>query len=194
MTSNCQFKNLFNFQITSLEGLCNGSLKEVHDIYADHNQIRKVSSLEKCDWFDNFRVLSLRGNLLEKIPVYVFRNNLEKNLNAMKIFLSDNPWLCSCQFGHRLLSLSLEHDTVIDKDQIVCLSEQNDPDVYGSNLLELSRNEMCQINDVPLDIFEILSIVFGVLIVLLMSNLVYDYYNYKTYGKLPWIVIKAPFL
>jgi hypothetical protein len=108
----------------------------------DYNQIKNVAALENCEWFDSFRVLSLKGNLLEKIPVYVFRNNLEKNYNAMKIFLSDNPWHCSCQFGHRLLSLSLEHDTVIDKEQIICLSEQNNADVFGYPLLDLSRYDI----------------------------------------------------
>lgn len=178
-------------QITSLQGLCEDHYKEVHDVYADYNKIRDVEILENCVWFEDFRVLSLRGNYLEKIPVYAIRNNLDKNLHALKIYLSENPWHCSCKFGPRLLSLSIKYETIVDKDKIICSNVKNDAEIYGNRLLDMTRNDLCQVDE-EYDPFEILSILFAVLIVLLFANLLYDYYNYKKYGKLPWIAIKTP--
>lgn len=168
-----------------MEGLCEENYNDVHDIYVDYNKIKSVEILENCGWLKNFRVLGLKGNALEKIPVYAIKNNLEKNLHALKIYLSENPWYCDCKFGPRLLSLLLKYETIIvDKEKIVCAN------IYGSRLMDLTRNDLCQIDDI--DPFKILCYLFGILIILLIVNLIYDYYNYKTYGKLPWIAIKAP--
>lgn len=180
--------------ITSLNMLCtrNSTYNNVLDIYLDYNQISDASVLDNCEWFNNFRVLSLKGNLLERIPNYAFRNSFEQSQHAVKLYMSDNPWLCNCRLQPRLLKLCQKYELIVDKKQIRCLSEKNEKNIYGRLLMELTRNEVCQANEFPLNSYEIMSIVFSSLILLLILNLLYDYYTYKKYGKLPWIVLNCP--
>lgn len=163
-------------------------------MHLDYNEITDVSVLENCEWFLNFRVLSLRGNLLEKIPNYAFKNSFLKSDHAIRLHLSENPWLCSCKLQPRLKKLCQKFDLIIDQREMRCLSSKNDADIYGRPLMELKQQDVCKVNKFPLNIYEILSIVFSVLIVLVLTNLLYDYYMYRTYGKLPWIVLHTPFI
>lgn len=120
---NCSRKGFFNFpnklprytntlfidhnNITSIDALCfqNSTYNDVHDIYLEYNQIRDVTVLDNCHWFENFRVLNLKGNLIERIPVFAFINSFEKSLHATKLLLSENNWICSCRFLPRLLKV-----------------------------------------------------------------------------------------
>lgn len=182
-------------KISSLNMLCtrNSTYNNVHDIYLDYNEINDASVLDNCEWFSNFRVLSLKGNLLERIPNYAFRNSFEKSQHAMKLYLSENPWLCNCRLQPRLLKLCQKYELITDQKQIRCLSDKNEPDIYGRLLMELTKNDVCKDDRFPLNPYEIMSIVFLVLIFLLFINLLYDYYLYKNYGKLPWIVLNTSF-
>lgn len=180
-------------KISSLNMLCtrNSTYNKVHDIFLDYNLIADASVLDNCEWFLNFRVLSLKGNLLEKIPNYAFRNSFEKSHHAIKLYLSGNPWLCNCRLQPRLLKLCKKYDLIADQQQIRCLSESNDPDIFGRYLLELSKTDVCKIDTFPLNPYEIMSIIFASLIVLIILNLLYDFYLYRNYGKLPWIVLHS---
>lgn len=171
----------------------NSTYNGVHDIYLDSNLISDATVLDNCEWFLNFRVLSLKGNLLERIPNYAFKNSFEQSQHATKLYLSENPWLCSCKLQPRLLKLCQKYELIVDQKKIRCLSDQNDPDIYGRLLMELTKPDVCKINEFPLNVYEIFSIVFAILIFLLSINLLYDYYLYKNYGKLPWIVLNTPF-
>lgn len=179
--------------ISSLNMLCtrNSTYNNVLDIYLDYNQINDASVLDNCEWFNNFRVLSLKGNMLERIPNYAFRNSFEKSQHAMKLYLSENPWLCNCRLQPRLLKLCQKYDLIVDQKQIRCLSDKNEANTYGRLLMELTRNDVCQVKEFPLNPYEIMSVVFSALILLLFFNLLYDYYLYKKYGKLPWIVLNS---
>jgi hypothetical protein len=144
--------------------------------------------------FLNFRVLSLKGNLLEKIPNYAFKNSFEKSHHAVKLYLSENPWLCNCRLQPRLLKLCQKYKLIFDQTQIQCLSEKNDKEIYGRFLMQLTKNDVCkEEKGFELNAYEIMSIVFASLIVLILLNLVYDYYLYRNYGKLPYIVLHTPF-
>lgn len=175
-----------------MDALCvkNSTYNEVHDIYLDYNQIKSTAVLENCVWFEKFRVLSLKGNQLERIPSYAFRNSFEKSQHATKLYLSDNPWLCSCRLQPRVQTLCMQYEIIVDQKQILCLSEKNDKDIFGRPLMELSLNDVCKEKEFPLDQYEIMSIIFTILIILLFTNFLYDYYHYRNYGKLPWFVIK----
>lgn len=181
-------------QITSLNMLCikNSTYNDVHDMYLDYNQIPDVTVLDNCEWFWNFRVLSLKGNNLHRIPVYAFRNSFEKSQHATKLYLSENPWLCTCRLQPRLIKLCQKYELIVDQREMKCLNEKNDNDIYGRAVMELAKIDVCKFNEFPLNIFEIMSIVFATLIVLLLLNLLYDYYLYKNYGKLPWLVLHTP--
>jgi hypothetical protein len=182
-------------KISSLNKLCtrNSTYNKVHDIYLDYNQISDASVLDNCEWFLNFRVLSLKGNLLEKIPNYAFRNSFEKSHHATKLYLSENPWICSCRLQPRLLKLCQKYALIVDQKKMQCLSGKNDEDIYGKFVMQLTMSEVCKNKDFPLNTYQILSIVFASLILLLILNLLWDYYLYKHYGKLPYLVLHTPF-
>lgn len=184
-----------NNRISSLNQLCtrNSTYNNVHDMYLDSNEIADVSVLENCVWFLNFRVLSLRGNLLEKIPNYAFRRSFEKSHHAIRLHLSENPWLCSCKLQPRLLKLCQKYELIVDQKQIRCLSERNEEEIYGKFLMELKQTDVCKVTSFPLNVYEILSIIFSILITLILLNLLYDYYMYRKYGKLPYIVLHSSF-
>lgn len=185
-----------NNRISSLNMLCirNSTYNNVYDMHLDYNEITDVSVLENCEWFLNFRVLSLKGNLLEKIPNYAFKNSFEKSHHAIRLHLSENPWLCSCKLQPRLMKLCQKYELITDQKEMRCLSLKNDADIYGKAVMELKHLDVCKVNKFPLNIYEIMSIIFSVLIILVLSNLLYDYYMYKNHGKLPWIVLHTPFI
>lgn len=178
-------------RISSLNMLCtrNSTYNKVIDIYLDYNHIADASVLDNCEWFLKFRVLSLKGNLLERIPNYAFKNSFEKSQHAIKLYLSENPWLCNCRLQPRLLKLCQKYELIVDQKQIRCLSDKNEKHIFGRSLMELTKKEVCEVTQFPLNPYEILSVVFAFLIFLLMVNLLYDYYVYKNYGKLPWVVM-----
>lgn len=182
-------------KISSLNMLCtrNSTYNDVHDIYLDYNEISDASVLDNCEWFLNFRVLSLKGNQLERIPNYAFKNSFEKSQHATKLYLSENPWLCNCRLQPRLMKLCQKYELIVDQKQIRCLSEKNEKNVYGRSLMELTNKDVCKDEEFPLNPYEIMSIVFVTLTILLILNLLYDYYLYKNYGKLPWIVLNSSF-
>jgi hypothetical protein len=208
---NCSGKGFLNFpkrlpehtntlfiernNITSLNALCfkNSTYNDVHDIYLDYNQIRDVSVLENCVWFESFRILSLKGNYLERIPSYAFRNSFDKSHHATKLFLSENKWLCSCRLQPRLLKLCQKYNIIVDQRKIRCDNEKNYPEINGRLLMELTLDEVCKAKEIILNKFEIISIVFTFFIIILLANLLIDYFRYKNYGKLPWIVMNTPF-
>ncbi|CAG9804804.1 unnamed protein product [Chironomus riparius] len=207
---NCSHKGFFNFpgrlpeytnslyfdrnNITSLDALCfkNSTYNDVHDIYLDYNQIRDVSVLDNCQWFENFRVLNLKGNLLERIPVFAFINSFEKSHHATKLYLSENNWICSCRYMPRLLKLCQKYDIIIDKRKLLCHNDRNDPELNGRLIMELTKSDVCKAHNLILNTYEIMSIIFSILIVLILVNLLFDYYRYKKSGKLPWIVLHTP--
>lgn len=203
---NCSSKGFFNFpkelppytnalhidhnKISSLDALCfkNSTYTNVHDIYVEYNRITDAMVLDNCAWFDQFRVLSLRGNQLEVIPVFSFFNSFEKSHHASRLFLSENPWDCSCTFAPRLLKLCQKYNNIVkDPKAIRCHNGK----LKGRPIMELTLMDVCSEN--PLNPFEIASIVFSILIVLVLVNFLIDYYRYKNYGKLPWIVLNTPF-
>lgn len=207
---NCSSKGFYNFprqlppytnalhidnnHISSLDALCfkNTTYTSVHDIYLDHNRISDAMVLDNCAWFEQFRVLNLRGNLLEKIPVFGFFNSFEKSHHALKLYLSENPWHCSCTFAPRLLKLIQKYNKlVIDQKEIKCNNVKNDPELNGRIIAEITLLDVCKINN-NLNNYEIASVIFSVLIVIVAVNFLIDYYRYKNYGKLPWIVLNTP--
>lgn len=207
---NCSSKGFYNFpkklprytnvlfldhnHVSSLDALCfkNSTYTNVHDIYLDYNQISSAAVLDNCAWFESFRVLSLKGNLLERIPVFAFANSFTKSHHALKLYLSENPWICSCRFMPRILKLCQKYKLIVDQKKIRCQNEKNEPEINGRLLMELTKQDVCKTKKMLFNNYEIASIVFSVLIVIVAVNFVFDYYRYKNHGKLPWIVLNSP--
>ncbi len=208
---NCSSKGFYNFpkklppytnsmhfdynKISSLDALCfkNSTYTQVHDIYLDYNRIRDAMVLDNCAWFEQFRVLSLRGNLLETIPVFGFFNSFEKSHHALKVYLSENKFECTCNFAPRLIKLFQKYKKlIVDRKAIKCDNPKNEEELNGRIITELHLTDVCKHKEL-LNNYEIASIIFTVLIVIVFVNFLIDYYRYKNYGKLPWIVLNTPF-
>lgn len=50
----------------------NSDYNTVHDIYLDGNLVRSIEGLEGSEWFQRFRILSLRGNELTQVSKLLF--------------------------------------------------------------------------------------------------------------------------
>lgn len=183
-------------KITSLEPL-KSTYKHVQDIYLDYNHIQSIDILESDrgsnDWLQTFRIFSLKGNKLTKLPVYVVDHALEHNSHAVKLFLSQNPWRCDCIFTLRFQDLLRKFHAIIkDSTNVTCKYIEGD-DNFGVKVLALKRTDVCKFPDEPkIHPLDLLNGFLGSLIVLVMGKLGYDYYHYRKSGRLPWIVTKLP--
>lgn len=206
---NCSSRNFLNFPIylpqnTSIIYLSNNKIenlnslrltiyRDVSDIYLDNNFIDSIDDLESILWLQNFRILSIKGNKLTKIPIYALRNALQKNLRIGKLYLSHNPWRCDCSFVPKFQEILQQYHSIIkDIDNITCKYVEGD-NLFTRKVLTLQRSEVCKLpteNKIhPLDL---LNGILASLIVLILSKLGYDYFRYRRYGKVPWIVSKMP--
>lgn len=165
----------------------------MHDIYLDYNEIKSIDALESDNWLVNFRVFSLRGNQLTKLPVYVLNNALEGNHQAAKLYLSENPWRCECIFTLRFQNLLQKYiSIIIDASNVTCKYIEGD-DNFGNSVLALKRGDVCKLpTEYTIRPLDLLNGVLASLIILIFSKLSYDYYHYRKSGRLPWIVTKMP--
>lgn len=69
-------------QIRSTEPLLN-AYRSVSDIYLDYNEIETIEALEADNWLERFRILSLKGNRLQKVCdeqyCFMFLSNTSNN-------------------------------------------------------------------------------------------------------------------
>lgn len=127
------------------------------------------------------------------MPVYLLNNALEHNHQASALYLSENPWRCECVFTFRFQELLQRHRELIkDVSDIRCEHLNDDGNIIRDSVLALKRNDICKIDEPAIRPIDWLNIVLAILIVSIVSKLSYDYYYYRKYGRLPWIVTKMP--
>ncbi|XP_049308065.1 protein singed wings 2 isoform X3 [Bactrocera dorsalis] len=167
--------------------------RHVVDIHLDNNHIETIDVLEGGYWFEHFRLLSLRGNRLQKLPVYALDNALDDNLDANLLLLSGNPWQCTCIFTMRFREILMKYNEITrDAINITCTYKNSSP-VRRANVLSLTREDVCKPEEEPkIYPLDMLNAVLAFLILLILSKLAYDYYYYKNFGRVPWIVMKLP--
>ncbi|XP_039956108.1 protein singed wings 2 isoform X3 [Bactrocera neohumeralis] len=167
--------------------------RHVVDIHLDNNRIETIDVLEGGFWFEHFRLLSLRGNRLQKLPVYALDNALDDNLDANLLLLSGNPWQCTCIFTMRFREILMKYNEITrDAINITCTYKNSSP-VRRANVLSLTREDVCKPEEEPkIYPLDMLNAVLAFLILLILSKLAYDYYYYKNFGRVPWIVMKLP--
>ncbi|GAB0086504.1 Cytoplasmic phosphatidylinositol transfer protein 1 [Sergentomyia squamirostris] len=166
---------------------------EIHDLYLDYNQIESIDFLEASRWLHNFRVFSLKGNKLTKFSSHILDNAMEKNHHAIKLHLSENPWRCDCVFTPHFQELLMKYHTIIkDYTNITCKYIEGD-DNFRTSVITLNRGDVCKLpSEYRIQPIELLNGILAFLIFLTLGKLAFDYYHYKRYGKVPWIVTKLP--
>ncbi|XP_020290611.1 protein singed wings 2 isoform X2 [Pseudomyrmex gracilis] len=165
--------------------------KSVLDLYLDDNLIESIVQLEGSYWLDNFRLLNLRGNRLTDLPTYTLENALLYNKGVAGLFLGNNSWTCDCHFTPSFQDLLNRHlDLIKDAKDIRCAVSANDNN-SKRQIRDLRRTEICiPSEDSWFHFLDVVNIILASLIFLLFGNFLYDYWIYKTTGRLPWIATK----
>ncbi|XP_059484499.1 protein singed wings 2 [Neocloeon triangulifer] len=170
----------------------NPHYRQVKDIFLDNNQIRSIATLEGAEWLTTCRVFSLRNNYLSQIPVYAIDNGLGKNKNLAQLYLGNNPWVCDCMFTPGFQDLLAKYQSVIkDANDIRCALREADENSFQP-IRHLSRSLLCQEPKGGLSGLDILNVSLALCILLVLGKLAYDYWSFKTSGRLPWLVAKMP--
>lgn len=186
-------------EITDLRPLkSNPMFESLWDLYLDNNTVTSISYLEGSHWLQNFRVFSLRGNQLQKVPSFALDNALMKNPNmpgAVVLYLGNNPWRCDCIFVPTFQEYVLQKysNRIADISDVKCKYVEGDENSWSA-IINLSRSSVCM---VPSDFslqegLDLLNAVLASLIIFILGKLAYDYYHFKKSGRLPWIVTKIP--
>lgn len=189
--------SLFPPQISDINPLReNPHYRNVVDVQLENNRVSNVDVLEDTDWLQNFRMLNLRGNLLRRLQVYALDNALNDNHNADMLFLSRNPWHCTCKFGMRLRELLTKYKNIVfDAVNVSCTYMQDD-ELHQAKVLSVTLQDMCnndaQNDNILITPLDWLNAVLASLIILILGKLAYDYYFYKYHGRVPWLVMKMP--
>lgn len=170
----------------------NPSYLGVSDVYLDHNNIEDIDILETADWLHNFRVLSLESNKIRTLPTYAFDNAFQRNSHVLNVFFGNNPWICDCHFTPGFKELLLKYNVLIkDIADIRCASQENN-DNSMKMIIELPLTAICREPQTILSPIDTLNVILALGIIFTLSKLIYDYYVFKTSGRLPWIVRILP--
>ncbi|XP_060803188.1 protein singed wings 2 isoform X2 [Amyelois transitella] len=164
----------------------NPKYQKLVDLILDNNSISAVKELEGSEWFNTFRVLSLRGNKLKQIPLYAFDQAFQVNNNIMEVYLGHNPWRCDCHFIPRFQSLLRKYKRVIrDLTDIRCSKSS---DKSTSLISTMPLGNVCSDDvEMPISPINIVNLTLLLLIVLVVGRFLYDWRSFKATGKLPWL-------
>ncbi|KAF5293488.1 hypothetical protein FQA39_LY02973 [Lamprigera yunnana] len=176
--------------------ILNHIYKDVQDVNLDNNFIDNIDGLEGSYWFQHFRVLSLRNNLVTQLPTYALDNALQQNPNmpaAVRVYFGGNPWKCDCAFIPSFQELLRKYeDQIIDTEDVRCSYIEGDENSYAM-ILDLSRSSLCRLpSDYSVHTLDLVNGILASLIIFILGKLAYDYYHFKRTGQLPWIVTKIP--
>ncbi|CAH1401529.1 unnamed protein product [Nezara viridula] len=172
--------------------LTNPKYLDVSDIYLDENQIFNIDKLEGADWLTKFRVFSLKSNKITAFPTFALENGFRKNSQIGKIYFGNNPWICDCTFTPSFKDFIIKYNDLIeDIDDVRCAFSEYD-DNSLKIISELSLSSVCGEQGSFLSPLDCLNVLLASLIVFIILKLLYDYWCYKSSGKLPWIITKIP--
>lgn len=81
---------------------------------------------------------------------------------------------------------------ISDSGNVTCKYVEGDQN-FRSQVLSLRRGDVCKLpTEHKIQPLDLLNGILGTLIILVLGKLAYDYYRYRKYGALPWIVTKIP--
>lgn len=83
--------------------------------------------------------------------------------------------------------------TIKDANDIQCVKKIDNSEITACSVLALKRSDVCiQPNEYTIQPIDMLNGVLATLIIFIIFKLSYDFYVYRAYGRLPWIVTKMP--
>lgn len=88
--------------------------------------------------------------------------------------------------------LQRNREIIKDVNEIQCGKLEGDEIIYYA-VLALKRSDVCILNsEHTIQPIDILNVALAMTIMFIIIKLCYDYYNFRFYGQLPWIVTKLP--
>eukprot|EP00092_Neocalanus_flemingeri_P075585 GFUD01093643.1.p1 GENE.GFUD01093643.1~~GFUD01093643.1.p1 ORF type:complete len:288 (-),score=62.38 GFUD01093643.1:267-1130(-) len=161
---------------------------EITSLILSYNNIKSLGTkLLKMNLHRSFQA---DHNSLSDIP-YDFSLLLQKYDNNL-ISLGSNPWHCTC-------NSEITHSSLQEKLQdlmfVICAAGSAPDSIVGRKLMDIDSSVLCPRSEVAEEKERVLQAVCGVLallIVITLTKLLYDYWNYRKRGKLPWIVYRMP--
>uniref|UniRef100_A0A336M0B6 CSON006826 protein n=1 Tax=Culicoides sonorensis TaxID=179676 RepID=A0A336M0B6_CULSO len=134
--------------------------KHIDDIHLDYNLIESIDLLEDSEYLNNFRLLNLMGNLIQKISVFPLKNAFTKNPNIQSVYLSKNPWICNCKFTPKFQQFLVKYEFVRDAKNITCSNEDGNL-LSGMLVLDLKKHNLCQQDTEEILVVDIFMIIFN---------------------------------
>jgi len=136
------------------------------------------------------RAFKADHNVLTELP-YDF-SQLLQNFDTKNVTLGHNQWMCACHA--EITSTGLQRK-IQDQKEVTC-AEGSEPDsIIGRSIKEVEHALLCppskKVEQEELAL-KAVCVVLASLIIIILTKLLYDYWQYRHRGKLPWIVYRMP--
>ncbi|XP_076064104.1 protein halfway-like [Oratosquilla oratoria] len=165
----------------------NPNYKNVKHAFLSNNKIEEIDEEHFLDFVHRKEeiVLFLENNQLRKLPIavleYIVKKNSDKYIWLLR--LAGNPWDCvDCSFIRVVQTLlNQEGKFNVEFQRIRC-------DVTNQPVILVDVDEKCPVRK-PLDTIDYLNMAVALVFIIFLANFLHNVYNYRTYNRLPWIMI-----
>jgi len=164
--------------------------QEISGLSLAHNKLRSIDT--KLLSLKLHRAFRAEHNLLSEVP-YDFSLLLQK-YDKNVITLGHNPWICICNSEITNMNLRLK---LSDIEDVLCGSASRPEELAGQKVATLDPELLCPVSLEGQQkelLMQVLCVALALVNVLVVSKLLYDYYQYKHKGKLPRIVHWLPYI
>jgi len=160
----------------------------VEDLTLDGNKLEDLKKIEKK--LLNIPLgmrFSARNNRLTSIP-YDLSQRFIKNTD--QLFLSQNPWRCTCnsEINYSNLLQKVEPEDL----KLMSCGSQSDADLVDTRIVDIHQDVLCpptSNGEYQEILLQMLCVFLALMIVLVISKLIYDIRMYRTRGQLPWLAL-----
>ncbi|XP_046386767.1 protein halfway isoform X2 [Ischnura elegans] len=181
--------NVTNNKISSLDIFgTNVYYREIREFYADNNLITSIVPLEGSPFFNSFQHLSLSGNKLKHLPLYLLKRMFSEDSYVIRyLSLGKNEYHCDCNTYSGLKDWIMQYKKeVTDYEQMWC-----DSDVPDTKIIDLKAEEVCFSKHWK-DYLPYVILLEVLLLIIIVTKVSYDYWIFKTKGYLPWPASRTP--
>lgn len=136
------------------------------------------------------RAFKADHNVLTELP-YDF-SQLLKKFDTKNVTLGHNQWMCSC---HAEITGRGLQRKIQDQQEVTCAEGSVPDSIVGRSITEVEPALLCppskkaEQQELAL---KAVCVVLASLIIIILTKLLYDYWQYRHRGKLPWIVYRMP--